>query len=188
MLLQTHFNRLQEIVLRRKPAWSTSEYALEVSEQLQDWKTIYKVAYGLRRTDGTSAVLDVVNDQAWLESIGATGAFVPSERKIELRSTTIGVRVLQTIFHEMAHALLDYATTEREYFENLKWIEDRADAVASICCMAIGLAPSVLYTFAHDNVGDLTAFFHFAGPEILDAAEEIMRSWNATVTAAYQAA
>jgi hypothetical protein len=146
------------------------------------WPIIDAAAAKLRLKDGTRAVAKLERDchtRGLIKDTRTTGSYQPGERSIHLAARTVTERALDTVFHEFAHAMLHHDVDEQQYVANQEWIEAEADVTCDLVRCMLGSGPRIwtIRTLSYmADVGDVAAFFHFAGDAMVCAACAIVRA------------
>lgn len=142
------------------------------------WQNILNTAQALRLADGSAAVRSL----QYGTKLEATtfGVYTGYTRHIDIAASRLTERSLATCFHEFSHALLHWDIGQTHAQENMAWLESEADVTADLVLLHFGLAPrrdtqATLQCLG--NIGDVAAFFHFAGEVCVEAADTIIRTW-----------
>lgn len=167
--MQKHFHLLKQLVLGRECALNY-DWA-PVSPEEWTWPIMLAAAQSLRLRDGSEAVRSM-RYGAQLEA-GVLGAYTNATRHIEVAAGALTARSFETCLHEFAHAMLHWDCAASTYETSLAWIEAEADTTADLVLMSLGHAPRIHKFWGLGNAGDLCAFFHFAGPPCIEAAQAI---------------
>ncbi len=144
-------------------------------------------------TDGSKAVLGGIEldsrTRGLLKDPWATGSYTPVTRTIYLAARDLTPSALDTVFHELAHAMLHHDISLQHYQENIWWIESEADVVCDLVRCMLGGSPrtATQRTLAClGNRADQAAFFHFASDTLCPVAEAIAAVFTASPPAAIQ--
>jgi hypothetical protein len=167
---------LKQISFRRIPLVDTN--FMPFDERKVDWTQVLETAKSLRLRDGSSAVRSMTYG-AKLEA-GTFGVYTGYTRHVDIAASLLTERALATCLHEFAHSLLHYDVAGDTARENEAWLECEADVTADLVLMMMGYAPrrytqNTLHNLG--NMGDIAAFFHFAGDVCLEAAQQIYLAW-----------
>jgi hypothetical protein len=146
------------------------------------WSSIGQAAAKLRLPDGSHAVSEILPDakaSGLIKDFWTAGSYQPATRVIHVGAREVHDRSLSTLFHELAHAMLHHDIDDAQYRTNQVWIEAEADVCCDLvrCLLGAGPRHETLRTLHYmGNVGDVAAFYHFAGDALCVAACAIARA------------
>lgn len=174
-----HLQTLRDIAFRRI---SLNEVARAYPHQQPftlTWGNVIDAMQALKLPDGSAAIASM--QYGVKLDTGVFGSYRSENRHIDIAASTLTERSLATCLHEMVHALLHYDVSVKCYAENEGWLEAEADTAADLILMLMGFAPRRSTQWAMTNlgnVGDVAAFFHFAGVTLVEAANTIHATWQ----------
>lgn len=173
-----HLKTLKDIAFRRTPLSDCAEYC--EMPRSWTWQNVLDTAQALQLADGSPAVSSMRYGVKEMPA-GTFGTYTGATRHIDIATGYLNERSLATSLHEMAHALLHSDVSEQCYADNEAWLEAEADVVADLVLMQLGFGPrrATQWTLTNmGNVGDVAAFFHFAGDTLIAAAHTIYTAWR----------
>lgn len=174
-----HLHVVKQIAFRRARIGDQSYRTFDDRETT--WEHVMQCARSLRLLDGSASVRSMQYGTCLQDE--TLGVYTGYTRHIDIAAWHLTESVLGTCLHEFAHSLLHWDVNTKTAEANSAWLECEADVTADITLMLMGYAPrrQTQKTLAAEGlaeIGDVAAFFHFAGPTCLETAENIYRTWE----------